>query len=307
MPALSIVIPNLDSPWLAGTLAGLAAQGIPDDAREVIVVGSDAHGLVPRDGTIRLLNFDDRPNPAAARNRGVAVARGARLLFLDADCTPLAGWAAALDRALDRAPIAGGAVSFPRSRERTNRWALADNIASFHELLADRPAEDASNRPLGSLNLAVRRETWERVGPFEEALMTSEDFDWILRARALGIATAFVPQAVVEHAAVRADRDALLRHAHWYASNFHEFRARHPRAFGTGPTWGSQARLRRAAPLKAWTGALGIFLRHPTLWLSLHALPSVIAFRRAWYDAVIAGWPPSSSESASQRSVESGD
>ena len=36
--------------------------------------------------------------------------------------------------------------------------------------------------PIGSLNLAVRREAWDQVGPFDESLSTSEDHDWMLRA-----------------------------------------------------------------------------------------------------------------------------
>lgn len=274
------------------------------------MVGSDAPGQVPRDGAVRLLAAAGL-NPAAARNRGVAAAAGDRLLFVDADCRPLPGWLNCLAAALDAAPVAGGAVTFPRggadpaavpehagrsaamsdrARRSAALWALADNIASFHPLLADRPAEADTRRPLGSLNLAVRRDAWERVGPFDEALPTSEDHDWVLRARAAGLATAFVPQALVEHAAVRASRGAVEAHAAWYGAHFRQFLARHPGAFAGGPTWASRRRLRLAAPLKAWTGAAAIFLAHPSLLPCWRALPAVAAFRRAWYCAILAGW-----------------
>ena len=251
-------------------------------------MGRDSHGLVPRDGSVRFVETEARLNPAAARNLGVAEAKGNRLFFTDADCRPLPGWLAGLDAALERAPVAGGAVVFPRGG---GRWALADNIASFHELLPDRPAERDTLRPLGSLNLACTRAAWEAVGPFDESLTTSEDHDWVLRARRAGLATAFVPGAVVEHAAVRGSLAEVEAHAAWYGAHFHRFRARHPEAFGTGPTWASRERLARAAPVKAVASAVGIFLRHPRLLASLHALPGVVAFKRAWYRAVLESWP----------------
>ena len=289
MPTVSVLIPDLDSPLVGETLAALAGQGAPGGEVEVVVVGRDAPGQVPRNGAVRFLETAERLNPAAARNWAVAAARGDRLLFVDADCRPAPGWVAALAAALDRAPIAGGAVTFPKAG---NRWALADNIASFHELLPDRPAEADTQRPLGSLNLAVRRGAWERVGPFDEALTTSEDHDWVLRARRLGLPTAFVPEAVVEHAAVRTSRGALVEHAAWYGAHFHAFRARHPEAFATGPTWASRRRLAWTAPVKAVTGSVALLLRHrKALAGCLPALPGVIAFRRAWYRAVLASWP----------------
>ena len=298
-PDVSVLIPNLDSPFVDRTLAALAGQGAPGPGVEVVVVGRDALGKVPRDGAlgidtvVRFVETAERLNPAAARNRAVAVARGSRFLFVDADCRPAPGWVAALAAALDRAPVAGGAVDFPRFRRGVNRWALADNIASFHELLPDRPAEADTRRPLGSLNLAVRRDAWEQVGPFDEALPTSEDHDWVLRARRLGLATAFVPAARVEHAAVRTSRQSLVEHATWYGAHFHSFRARHPEAFATGPTWASRRRLAWTAPVKAVTGSLAVFLEHPSLAGCLPALPGVIAFRRAWYRSVLASWPAS--------------
>jgi len=291
LPDVSVLIPDLDSPWIDRTLAGLAGQGAPGERVEVVIVGQDAPGKVPRGGPVRFVETAERLNPAAARNRAVAAARSDRFLFIDADCRPAPGWIDALAAALERAPVAGGAVTFPH---RGNRWALADNLASFHELLPDRPAEADTRRPLGSLNLAVRRDAWEAVGPFDEALTTSEDHDWVLRARREGLATAFVPAAVVEHAAVRESRQALLDHATWYGAHFHRFRAHHPEAFATGPTWASRRRLAWTAPVKAVTGSLALFLRHPSLAGCLPALPGVIAFRRAWYRAVLASWPDSS-------------
>lgn len=285
----SVVVPDLDSPWIGETLGALAEQGAPGPGVEVLVVGRDGPGLVPRQGPVRLLATEERLAPAAARNRGVAAAGGRRLAFVDADCRPLPGWLATLTAALDAAPVAGGAVTFPR---RGNRWALADNIASFHELLPDRPAAAATGGPLGSLNLACTREAWEMVGPFDEGLTTSEDLDWVWRARAAGLATAFVPSAVVRHAAVRADRAALAAHAAWYGEHFHAFRRRWPRAFATGPTWRRRRLLAAAAPAKALASALAIFLRHRRELAGCGgALPGVVLFKWAWYRAVLATWP----------------
>ena len=289
-PTLSILIPNLDSPCVDRTVAALATQGAPGPGIEVLVVGQDAPGLVPRDGPVRFLETAERLSPAAARNRAVAAAQGDRFLFTDSDCRPLPGWIEKHSAALEHAPVAGGGVTFPRDPGATSVWALADNIASFHDLLTDRPAERDTRGAIGSLNLAMRREAWEVVGPFDETLPTSEDFDWILRARHAGLATAFVPDAAVEHAAVRRSRQELEGHAAWYGRHFHRFRTLHPGVFDRGPTWRSKAVLRAAAPLKAVTGALAIFRKHPELRGCWRAFPGVVAFRRAWYRAVLEGW-----------------
>ena len=283
----SVVIPSLDSPLVGETLTALKAQDWEPGSLEIVVVGRDGLRQVPRDGSVRFVETAQPLTAAAARNLGVAEAKGERIFFTDADCRPAPDWVSRLWAALERHPAAGGSVRFSLTG---NRWAVADNIASFHELLEDRPAGTNPRQPLGSLNLGVRREAWARVGPFDEELVTSEDFDWVLRARAAGLKVFFEPAAKVEHLDVRSSRQALEQHANWYGRYFHLFRSKHPGVFDAGATWRSRRRLALTRPLKACVSALQIFLAHPILRPGWRALPGVVAFKLAWYRAVLDHW-----------------
>jgi GT2 family glycosyltransferase len=285
----SIVIPNLDSPLVAATLQALQQQEADPSSYEIIVVGRDRPGLVPRDGSVVFVETDHPVGPGEARNRGISAAKGERLLFTDADCRPMGNWMEQLCSALKRSPVVGGSVRFPLTG---NRWAVGDNIASFHELLEDRPP-GRNQGPVGTLNLGFSRQAWDRVGPFDTALVTSEDYDWFLRARAEGLDVYFEPTAVVEHAPVRSSRPELEAHATWYGNHFLQFCQKHPGAFGKGPTWRSRRALATTRPLKAWFSAIQIFTRHPMLRTAWRALPAVITFKSAWYSAILNSWQDS--------------
>ncbi len=286
MPRVSIIIPNRDCP-LAGRAVEAAAAQLPEEDSEILVVGSDGPEVVRPSARVRLIQGDGPLSPGGARNLGVDHAHGDVLVFLDADCQPAALWLDEHLTALAEAPVVGGSVDFALNG---NRWAVADNIASFHGLLSNHPPENPSGRPLGSLNLSMRRQAWDEVGGFDAELVTSEDHDWFFRARALGIGCAFEPEAVVRHAAVRATRSDLVEHARWYGRHFNTFRRKHPGVFDRGPTWVSPRRLRAAALPKAWVRALGIFTRHPRLLPALTCLPAVALFWRTWYRTVAAHW-----------------
>lgn len=286
----SIVIPNLDSPLVGQTLAALQSQSLDPESLQILVVGRDAPGRVPRDGSVRFIKSEQPLGAGAARNLGVQAADSQKILFTDADCRPAADWAEQLVGALDHSPVAGGSVRFSLTG---NRWAVADNIASFHELLADRTAGSDGTQPVGSLNLGVQRQAWDQVGPFDEDLITSEDYDWILRARAQDLEVYFEPAAVVEHADVRADRQALERHAAWYGRHFNAFCGKHPGVFASGPTWRSRRRLAATRLPKSWISSLQIFLDHPQLRPAWRALPGVVAFKMAWYRTILDHWQDS--------------
>ena len=112
-PRVSVVIPHLNQPdFLERCLASLAAgRRAPD---EVIVVDNGSQvlpeALCAAHGA-RLL-VEPEPGPGPARNRGVAVASGDILAFIDADCLADPGWLAAAEAAMadPSATILGGDV-----------------------------------------------------------------------------------------------------------------------------------------------------------------------------------------------------
>jgi GT2 family glycosyltransferase len=160
---------------------------------------------------------EPRPGPGPARNRGAALARGAILAFLDADCIPEPDWLRAIlaGFADPEAALLGGAVQvFPQAESRPNPAEAFDLVYGFRQRW-----QIARHGFAATANLAVRRAVFEAVGPFA-GIDVAEDLDWGMRARAMGFPTRFAPAAVVRHPArgsladLRRQWDRHISH-HW--------------------------------------------------------------------------------------------
>lgn len=185
---ISVVVPCFNAaPFLAGALRSVLDQeGVA--GLEVIVVddgSSDESVAIARGfGAPVLVLEQANAGPAAARNRGIAAARGALVAFLDADDVWLPGKLASQLALLEQAPDAGvvyGDFYFWRPPQ-------------GRELVTHPPHTDAAVRSgrlypqilLDSLvcmiTAVVRREVFERIGGFDEQLRTGEDYDFWIRA-----------------------------------------------------------------------------------------------------------------------------
>jgi glycosyltransferase involved in cell wall biosynthesis len=211
-PELSVVIPThnrLDV--LPEVLAALEAQrGAPEF--EVVVVDDGS-----TDGTgewlaayrsalpLRVLRQENR-GPAAARNRGVEVAAGARVAFLGDDTVPVEGWLAAHREAHRRHGDGGelAVIGYTRWHPRMGRLTpflryINEHGLQFGYALIDDP-DDVPFNFFYTSNLSLGRELL-LAEPFDLRFPYAawEDIEAAYRLKRRGMRLLYEPRAAVAH------------------------------------------------------------------------------------------------------------
>jgi len=216
-PGLTVVVPAHARPQrLRALLAALAREDVdvvvaadrPTEAVRAVLAGGGARVVEPA-----------ARGPAAARNAGWRAARSPLVAFVDDDCLPAPGWAAALLAEARRVPgaVVQGRVE-PDPRER-------DRIGPFARTLWVRQAGPFFQ----TANILYPRALLERLGGFDEAFAhpAGEDTDLGWRARAAGAPVTFADDALVHHAVHDMGWRALVRDAPRWGSAVRVL-ARHP-------------------------------------------------------------------------------
>jgi glycosyltransferase involved in cell wall biosynthesis len=190
MPRFSVIIPTHNrAPVVRDAIESVLTQTLSD--YEIIVVDDGS-----TDDTAALLKeykgrltcaYQQNAGAAAARNRGIEMARGRFIAFLDSD-DAWAPWtietlACAVEQFGSPALVAGRGASWA-SRPQVRREAL--QCRSSQNFLAASRAQSAF---YGMPGLAIRADVLRTAGGFRERLRTAEDQDLCLR---LGDAIGFV-------------------------------------------------------------------------------------------------------------------
>lgn len=276
---VSVVIPNLHSPVIDQTLASLRAQAFDLSQAEVLVVGQDKHDVVDEDALVRSIPTDRPLIQAVSRNIGARQARGDILLFTDADCIADPAWMDTLVARFDdpNVQLVGGGVQFPGRQY----WTLCDNIAILYEWLS--AGRRGKRAYLASLNLGIRRSSWEQLGGFDESFVKAEDTELSLRARVAGYELYFEPQAVVVHQPP-ASRNRLrqivkrsFESGYWTMQALARYQQEIDLSFLYGHAW----LLLLSAPLTALMVTARIF-RSPALHRYWYTAPTVYLSKLAW-------------------------
>lgn len=166
--------------FVAEAIASIRAQNHP--SLEIVVIddgSSDASAdiVAALGGGIRL-HRQANAGAGAARNRAIALARGAVLAFLDADDLWPADKLARQLAVLDRDPAIG---------------LVTGRIRAFGAAIPGRAGQTAAyEHGLPGVNLGcavMRRAAFDAVGPFDERFRISDDADWFVRAREQAVPT----------------------------------------------------------------------------------------------------------------------
>ncbi len=194
---ISVVIPTRNRSTLLGrAISSARAQTLKDV--EIIVVDDNStddtpsviRAAVTHDRRVRGLR-NERPHGAAfSRNRGIAVAKGECIAFLDDDCV----WAPdKLDRQA-RLLSADVGVVYCRHAIRTPQgsWIVEGEASAARDPLGAL----LHTNYVGTCTLLVERALLQSVGGFDERLRRLQDWELLLRlARHTGFA--FVPRTLV--------------------------------------------------------------------------------------------------------------
>ncbi|HLZ09464.1 MAG TPA: glycosyltransferase, partial [Chloroflexota bacterium] len=230
-PCYSVVIPARDaSGVIAACLAALARQSIATTG-EIIVVDD---GSI--DDTAKVARSLDVPglivleNPArgksAARNAGLAAARGEIVLFTDADCVPEFDWAERMLEAFGDASVAGArGVYRSRQREIVARFVQAE-FEEKYRCLAASQARTGGIEFADTYATAYRRDVLTGLGGFDEAFAGAEDAELSFRVVANGYRLVYVADGIVFHRHPTTARAFLTRkasYAFWRAQVFRRY------------------------------------------------------------------------------------
>lgn len=190
-PRTSFVIPARDAALtLAQTLNSVLAQS--DGDWEALVVDDGSSDETPRiatdcarrDARIVFIAGGHGDGASATRNRGIELARGRRLVFLDSDDWIDPAYLARMNAALDAAPQAVAAYcAYCRVMPDGSMAPPHDEPVVQHDPLAT----FAKHCAVAIHAVLVEREAVQRAGGFDAALRTCEDWDlWLRIARAGG-------------------------------------------------------------------------------------------------------------------------
>jgi len=205
VPCVSVIVPVFGRhSGIAGCLACLERQDIAGTCEGVVVDngGGAAEELASAPSSRLRLVEELHPGSYAARNRGVAAARGALVAFTDADCRPATDW-------LRRGVEALGRLGHPGMVAGRIQIEIADpqrpTASELYELVASFRQETYLRRWCfgATANLLVHREAVERLGGFDARLLSFGDVDFGGRLHRAGFTQAYAPDVVVHHPARR--------------------------------------------------------------------------------------------------------
>ena len=205
-PFVSVIIPVYNGlERLKTCLEALEEQTYPRNLYEVIVVNNDpSQNIEPHivnSNNVRVICESHRSS-YAARNKGILNAKGAVIAFTDSDCIPKSDWIEKGVTNLLNEPhcglVAGRIEVFCSDPENPTAIELYEKITAFKQkTYVERSKFGAT------ANLFTFKNIIQRVGCFNDTLLSSGDFEWGNRVFEAGYKQIYADDTCVSHPALK--------------------------------------------------------------------------------------------------------
>lgn len=205
-PFVSVIIPVYnDLERLKTCLEALEEQTYPRNLYEVIVVNNDpSQNIEPHivnSNNVRVICESHRSS-YAARNKGILNAKGAVIAFTDSDCIPKSNWIEKGVTNLLNEPhcglVAGRIEVFCSDPENPTAIELYEKITAFKQkIYVERSKFGAT------ANLFTFKNIIQKVGCFNDTLLSSGDFEWGNRVFEAGYKQIYADDTCVSHPALK--------------------------------------------------------------------------------------------------------
>lgn len=189
-PLISVIIVVKNDRGIAQTLKGLK-EGKFDQSYEVIVVDASApEALADIKKQNSWVIWDQYPvskkrTTPQQRNRGLELAKGVIVAFIDANCEPTTKWLSSIAKVIESGEdIVCGPVND------LNKNNLVHYAAAQKEGYVDECT---------TINVGLRRTVFERVGNFDERFLFGQDVDFFWRTADAGFKIYFNPKMAIGH------------------------------------------------------------------------------------------------------------
>ncbi|MCU7548266.1 glycosyltransferase family 2 protein [Chitinophagaceae bacterium LB-8] len=200
---VSIIIPTYRE-WhlLVKCIHALNAQSYPSESFEVIIVNNDPNDAIPKD-LVLPQNFkiidESKPGSYAARNTALKMAKGEIIGFTDSDCIVDKNW---IKNAVDYLQENANCDRVAGSIQIIQKSAKPTVIEKYNQLYAF-PQKWLIENGGGSVtaNLFVHKYVFDKIGGFDESLMSMGDKFWGMKAQKAGFNIHFVENVIVHHPA----------------------------------------------------------------------------------------------------------
>ncbi|OBZ34783.1 glycosyltransferase family 2 protein [Methanohalophilus sp. DAL1] len=227
-PFISVIIPVYNDPsGLEDTLQSLVAQQYTGNF-EIIVADNGSTDNTPDiaekycGDSVKLVVEDTVQSSYAARNKGLEIAKGSIIAFIDSDMTVEKDWLQKMSQSMAKhnADYLGCRVEI---------YSESNSLSALHNKLSGFPMDEYIYKRhfAPTCCLIVRKEIFEHVGVFDPNLISSGDYEFGNRVFDAGYKLYYDSDIVMYHPA-RTSLKKLLKKSFRIGRGFYQLSARYP-------------------------------------------------------------------------------